>query len=80
LADVLRALRRGGLEHRDEQAVLARQLTERGDQHLAHPRGDEAREAALAVGHADRGVARVRQLAGGIDELLQGPARRHARR
>ena len=54
-----------------EQPVRARQRPHRLDQLLAHPRGDEARERALAVGHAERRVARARQLARRVHEALQ---------
>ena len=70
-ADVGRPVRAVGLQHRSEQPVLARQLAERRDELVAHSRGDEPREAAVAVGHTDRGVARARQLARGVDELLE---------
>ena len=42
--DVGRAVRLGRLEHRAEQPVRARQRPHRGDQLVAHPRRDEARE------------------------------------
>ena len=71
LADVGRAVRHARLEDRAEQAVLARQLAERRDQSSLIARGDELREAAVAAGHADRGVAGAGQLARGVDELLQ---------
>src|SRR5438105_3069461 len=62
LLDVREAEARRRLEHRAEEPVLARQLADRVPLLLRHPRGDEVREAALAVGHADRRVARPREL------------------
>ena len=69
--DVVDPVRLGRLEHRAEQPVRARQRPHRLDQLLAHARGDEARERALAVGHAERGVARPAELARRVDEPLQ---------
>jgi hypothetical protein len=70
-AHVVRAIghRRG--QHGAEQPVLARQGTHGGDELVAHARGDELREAALAVGHADRRVLRVDEPARGVREALQ---------
>ena len=71
LVDVARAVRRRGVEHRAEHAVLPRQRAERGDQLVAHARGEEAAEAALAVGQPERREARAGELAGAVDEPLQ---------
>ena len=71
LVDVGRAVRLAGLEHRSQHAVLARQRPERGDQLVAHARGEEAAEAPVAVGQPERGVARARQLARGVHEPLE---------
>ena len=54
-----------------EQPVRARERAERGDQLVAHPGHEEAGEAALAVRGAERRVAGARQLARGVDELLE---------
>jgi hypothetical protein len=51
--------------------VLSGQRAHRGDQLIAHPRGDELGEAAVAVGDADGGVARVDEPARGVGEPLQ---------
>ena len=51
------------LEHRAEHPVPARERAERGDQLVAHPRHEEAGEAALAVRRAERRVAGAGQLA-----------------
>ena len=69
--DVLRAVRLRGLEHGAEEPVRPRQLAERVQLGLGHPGGDEALEAALAVGYSDRGVAGAGELAGALDDLLQ---------
>ena len=70
---VVDVVRRYGtrVEHRAEHAVLARQRAERGDQLVAHARGEEAAEAALAVGQPERRVARAGELARAVDEPLQ---------
>ena len=59
------------VEHRAEHAVLPRQRAERGDQLVAHARGEEAPEAALAVGQPERREARAGELARAVDEPLQ---------
>ena len=51
--------------------MLARQRAHRRDQLVAHARGDELGEAALAVGHADGGVLRVDEAARGVCEALE---------
>ena len=51
--------------------MRARQRPHRLDLLLGHPGGDEAGEVALAVGHAERRVARARQLARGVDDALE---------
>ena len=71
--DVVRAVGLRGLEHRAEQAVRARQRAHRGDLLLRHAGGDELGEAALAVGDAERRVARAGELARGLDDALQDP-------
>ena len=70
-ADVGRAVGLGRLQHRAEQAVRARQRAHGGDQVVAHPGRDEAGERPLAVGHPERGVARVPELARRVDDPLQ---------
>ena len=69
--DVAGPVRRRRLEHRAQQPVLERERAHRGDQLVAHPRRDEAGEAALAVGHPERGVARAAELARDVHEPLQ---------
>ena len=59
------------VEHRAEQPVRARERAHRRDQRVAHARGDEALEGALAVGDADRRVPRAGEPARGVDEALQ---------
>ena len=71
---------RVGLEHRAEQPVRARQRADRRDQRVAHARGDEALEAALAVGHPDRRVPRARRARARSRRASAAPARRCARR
>ncbi len=71
LVDVGGAVRRRGLEHCPEHTVLPRQRAERGDQAVAHPGGEEAPEAAVAVGQPERRVPRPRQLARAVHEPLQ---------
>ena len=80
LVDVARAVRRRRVEHRAEHAVLAGQRAERGDQLVAHARGEEAAEAALAVGQPERGEAGAGELAGAVDEPLQDLVDREPRR
>jgi hypothetical protein len=69
--DVVDAVWLGRLEHRPQQAVRARQRAHGLDQRRAHAGGDEAREGALAVGHAQRRVARAAELARRVHEPLQ---------
>src|ERR671923_318519 len=71
LLDVREALAPRRFEHGAEEAVLAREVADRVVLLLAHPRGDEVREAALAVGDADRRVARGGQLPRRVGELLE---------
>src|SRR5919197_1269273 len=71
LLDVREAEAAERLEHRAEQAVLARKVADRVVLLLAHPGGDEVREAALAVGDADRRVARGGELPRRVGELLE---------
>src|ERR671928_654370 len=71
LLDVGEALAARGFEHRAEQAVLAREVADRVVLLLAHPGGDEVREPALAVGDADRRVARAGELPCRVGELLE---------
>ncbi len=71
LVDVAGRVRVAPLEHRAEHAVLAGQRAEGRDQLVAHPRGEEAAEAADAVGEAERGIPRAGELAGAVDEPLQ---------
>ena len=59
------------VEHRAEHPVLARQRPERRDQLVAHPGGEELREAALAVGKPERGVASVGQLPRAVHQPLE---------
>ena len=61
----------GAVEHRTEHPVRARQGPERRDERVVHPRDEEAAEAAVAVGHAERRVAGAGELAGALDERLQ---------
>ena len=69
--DVVGELRLGRLQHRAEHPVRARERTHGLDQLVAHPGRDEAGERALAVGDAERGVARAAELARGVDDPLQ---------
>ena len=69
--DVDGAIRVEALEHRAEQTVRLGQRTEPFDQLLAHARGEELGEAALAVRDAQRGVAGVHQAARNVDQSLQ---------
>jgi hypothetical protein len=63
---------RGRLEHRAEHPVRARAAGPiAAISSSLMPGRDEAREAALAVGHAERGVARAAELARGMHEPLQ---------
>ncbi len=71
LVDVARRVRVALVEHRPEHAVLAGQRAEGRDQLVAHPRGEEAAEAAHAVGQAERRVVGAGELAGAVDEALQ---------
>ncbi len=71
LVDVSRPERLLRLEHRAEDAVRPRQRAERSDEVVAHPRREEAPEAARLVGQSKRGVARGRQLARAVDEPLE---------
>ena len=69
--DVRIALRLRPLEHRAEEAVLARELADRVVLLLGHAGGDEVREPALAVGDADRRVARAGELPRRVCEPLE---------
>ena len=51
--------------------MRARQRAHRLDLLLGHAGGDEAGEVALAVGHAERGVAGADQLARGVHDALE---------
>ena len=75
-----RPVRLRRLEHRAEQAVRARQRAHRGDQLVAHPGGDELREGALAVGHAERRVPRARRARAPRGRASAGSARPRAPR
>ena len=78
--NVARAVRRLGLEHRAEHAVLPRQRPEGGDELLAHARGEEAPEAALAVREPERRETRAGKLARRVHEALQHLLDRQLRR
>ena len=80
LVDVARAVRRRRVEHRAEHAVLPGQRAERGDQLVAHARGEEAPEAALAVRQPERREAGAGELARAVDEPLQNLVDRQPRR
>jgi hypothetical protein len=68
---------RGGLvQHGGEDAVLARQLPDRGPLRVADPVHHELGEPAGVVGYAERGVPRPQQLPGGGDDRLQHLAHR----
>src|SRR5262249_24121534 len=71
VVDVRRAERFRRLEDRAEHPVGQRQWAERGDELVAHARGEERAEAALVVRHAERGVARVDERARVVDEALE---------
>src|SRR5438105_3954450 len=71
LLDVREAVALGRLEHRAEQPMLARKLADGVVLLLRHSRRDEVREPALAVGNADRRVARAGELARRVGELLE---------
>ena len=71
LVDVARPVGLARLEHRAQDAVLAGQGAEGGDQLVAHARREKACETALAVRQAERRVARPRELARAVDEALQ---------
>jgi hypothetical protein len=68
-------------QHHAEQAVLARQRTDRGPLLVADPVDEELGEPALGVRHPEGGVPGVEQPPGGGDDRLQhlayGPARGH---
>ena len=70
----------GRVEHRAEHPVRARQRAQARDQLVAHAGDEEAAEAAVAVGDAERGVARAGQLARAVDEPLQHVVDRALRR
>ena len=71
LVDVLGPVRGGGVEHRAEHPVRARQRTHRGDQLIAHPRHQETAEAALSVGDPQSGIPCIGELASAVDQPLQ---------
>ena len=71
LVDVAGAVGLLRREHGAEDAVLPWQRAEGGDQLVAHARGEEGAEAAVAVGKPERGVAGLGELAGAVDEPLQ---------
>ena len=71
VVDVVGPVGRGGGQHRAEHPVSARQGPHLGDQPVAHPRHQEAAEAAVAVGDPERRVVGCGELARGVDEALQ---------
>ena len=63
---------RGVLDQHAEDAAAARELADRSPVRLADPEGDEALQLVAApVDHAERRVARARQLGGDPDQRLQ---------
>ncbi|CAM5464849.1 hypothetical protein SVIOM342S_05044 [Streptomyces violaceorubidus] len=74
LADVAQAFGGGLLEHRGEDAVLARQRADGLPLLVADAVDHELGEAAVVVGDAEGGVLRVEQLAGGGDDRLEDVA------
>jgi hypothetical protein len=69
--DVLGAVGARGLQHRAKHPVGAGKGPHGGDELVAHPRDEEAAEAAGAVGDPERGIARLDELARAVDELLE---------
>ncbi len=74
LADVGEALGPGLVQHRGEDAVLAREGADGLPLFLADAVDHELGEAAVIVRHAERGVLRVEQLAGRGDDRLEDVA------
>src|SRR3954454_12324043 len=71
LVHVGRAVRVGRVEHGAEHPVLPRQRTERLDQLVTHPRGEELAEAALPVGQPECRITGVSELPRGVHEPLK---------
>ena len=69
--DVRGAVGDSRLEHRAQDAVLAGQGPERGDQLVAHARRQEAAKAPLAVGEPERRESGRRQLSRTVHESLE---------
>src|SRR5215212_6885249 len=69
--DVGGAKRLRRLEHRAEQPVRTWERPHRRDELVAHARGKELTEPAVAVGQPQRGVAGRRELARTVHEALQ---------
>jgi hypothetical protein len=71
LVDVPRAVGSIRLEHRAEHSVLPRKRAERGDELVAHARGEEPPKAAVAVRKSERRVTCGGELASAVHEALQ---------
>ena len=70
--EIVEAQRRGVLDQHPENAAAARELADRSPVRLPDPEGDEALQLVAApVDHAERRVARPRQLGGDPDQRLQ---------
>lgn len=73
-AHVGEALGAGLVQHRGEDAVLARERADGLPLRVADAVDDELGEAAVVVGHAQRRVLRVQQFAGRGDDRLEDVA------
>ena len=72
LGDVVQPDRHRLVDQQPEDAAAARQVADRGVDRRLLAGGQELRQlAALVVEHAERGVARAAQLAGGLHHALQ---------
>ena len=80
VVDVARAVGRRRLEHRAEYTVCPRQGAERGNQLVAHARGDEAPETAFGVWQPEGRVLSLRELSSAVYESLQDVLDRKLRR
>ena len=78
--EIVEAQRRGVLDQHPEDAAAARELADRRPVRLPDPEGDEALQLVAApVDHAERRVARPRQLGGDPDQRLQDGVERQLR-